>query len=246
MTAPLYSPHSIHGRAIGSDHTITFRVHFPGVVDPTTIPKNTAMDLHPALYGDDGTTPGEVFIEIGLPRPGADPYLLLSADISTNSLGLYARRAPKPDEINAILNHWEDLRDAAIRDTQTGADCEQQLSEVLAAFDHAAPTITATSWRTRRQYAQDHARILLAGQGAPTRTLRPLPALASQTPKPAQTPSATPLQAAIQAAIVDSEGQLSDMGNGYAWAVEIVAETLLRAMQPHVPGLDPSDYAYTP
>lgn len=248
MQPPVYQTGSIHGRTLSTTSHKGFEVSFPGRLDTSMDTTGHANAIHPMLRGDNSAmTPGAISLRIDLPSDSAPGHLVLEASVETDTLGIFLRRAPTPQEIHALFQAWWDIRDAAILDADVMTCREDPVEDTIAAFERVEDVIIATTHRMRKTRPDDHNSITIAGV-APFRTtmVRALPTLPSTQTAPAQGPQATALQTAVQNAIEACEADLGCIGNGYAWTVEQVAHQLLEAMAPHVPGLDPQDYKFNP
>lgn len=231
---PRYVPGSIEGTILAHDFQTGFRVYLDGVHDAAG-PKGTTHGLHPMLAHPATQPAGQVFLSIRLSSPTGTPQLVIEANTTTPTQGVMLRRAPRAIELQALFAHWWGLRDAILAEH---ADRPKRRAALADIFTHHGAIPGAKNWRTKPYHAGDPACIVMEVKTPGTLPIPPIPTLAA---RPAPT---SPLHQALQDAIAQAEGELSQLGNGYAWTVGITAPHLLAALAPFLPDLDPSAFVY--
>lgn len=256
----VYSPHSF-GHWSGTSHNAHLRVALPAGWPHGY----QASDLRPAnpfpmLPGNDElpfSHAGRVVLEIALPNhqqaQAGDRSLRVTTLVSTTQQGLHLNRAPTADEMKALRAAWWSIRDAALLEHDAQDEFSEFLdrAEAVAAFARVEPLFLAQRWHVvpeRKGYAPVLITVQQPASGtspsAPAPTAPPLPVMPSSLPKASELPSATDFQKAFQQAIDDARGELSCIGNGYAWAVLAVLGRFEGVLASQIPGFSLDDYRF--
>jgi hypothetical protein len=251
MSAPL--PNPVHvpdsfGHWSGTRFNAAFQVALPGWPHQLT-----QADLHPvpnggfaALSPKGSSQPGDVWLRVELPNDRQQPALRITAHVTTDRQGIFASRRPTNDELGALHAHWFDLRDAVLTGYDTPHHGFLDNEEAARCFERVEILFVTNSAAIRTDGPGSHAVLITPKAGARVvRPAPPLPTLASSLPVASESPQASDLQRDFQKAITEAEGDLSSMGNGYAWAVAMVLDRLSGPMSKHMPGFHIDDYRFS-
>lgn len=246
LPAPVYTPGSF-GHWSGTTFNAIFHAECPGWphrLTPGELSPQPTIGLM-AMSPKGSSQPGQVWLRIALPNDRQKPVLRIEVCVTTDRQGVHAHRLPTNDELAVLHAQWFALRDAALLDYDTPNHEFLDNAEAAAAFARVAHVFQTPSCSVRPESQGSHALLMSVKPGAvAARAVPPAPVLPSALPKAAQSPTASALQREMQQAISDAEADMRCMGNGYAWAVEMVLGHLSGVLAKHTPGFDMDDYRF--
>lgn len=244
MQTPVFLPDSLRS-SIRASFGTSFMVSMPEWPSHMTAAQMSPSGSSAVLIiSPKGTsTPGRVVFRIGLPGEQDARELQICVMVSTDRHGIHMHRAPTPAEIHALRAAWWSIRDAALLECHLTATPDE-LATLIARFAKTESVFLSSSVKLGQRNTNSPDYVLMA-TGSVHQAARSLPVFPVATPKAADAQSATPLQKDMQAAIENAERALGEIGNGYAWAVEMVLKSLEKPLTDHTPGFNLEDYRFT-